>query len=67
MNGLLTNVVQRHKLTRVDLTSQTLYLVQRDIERTAEPLFEFRPGMSIPSRPSDEILPAQYLNRHHTF
>ena len=57
-NGLLTNVVQRHKLARVDLSTQTPYLVQGRIEPAAKPLSEFRLGMSIPCRSSDEILPA---------
>src|SRR5260370_20171146 len=64
-NGLLTNVVQRHELTSVDLSSQTLDLVQGRVEPTAKPLSEFRLGMSIPSRPSNKILPAQNLNRRH--
>ena len=57
-NGLLTNVIQRHKLMRVDLSSQTLYLVQGHIESATKPLFEFRFGMSIPCRSPNEILPA---------
>src|SRR5229473_2408284 len=64
-NGLLTDVVQSHKLTRVDLSSQTLYLVQRRVEPATKPLPEFRFGMSIPRRSSNEIFPAQNLNRRH--
>jgi hypothetical protein len=65
-NGLLTNVVQSHKLTRVDSPSHTLYLVQGRIEPTTKPLSEFRFGMRIPSRSPDAITPAQNLNCRHS-
>src|SRR5437763_3934876 len=65
-NGLLTDVVQSHKLTSMDSPSQTLYLVQRRIEPTTKPLSEFRFGMSIPSRSPDEITPSQNLNCRHS-
>ena len=64
-NSLLTNVVQRHKFTCMDLSSQTFYLVQGRIKPAKKPLSEFRFGMRIPSRSPDEILPTQNINRRH--
>ena len=64
-NGLLTNMVQRHKLTRMDFSRQALYLVQRRIDSATKSLSEFRFGMSIPYRSSNKILPTQNLNRRH--
>ena len=49
----------------MDLPSQTLYLAQGRIKSASKPLSEFRLGMSIECRASDEILPAQNLNRRH--
>jgi len=39
VNSFLTNVVQRHKLTSMDLSSQTLYLVEGQIRVRCEAAF----------------------------